>query len=139
QSRVSRNPIMTRQQSDLKAFLHPVQLISFVIFVGILLRLRLLLINNSLWLDEASLTLSVLSRNFLELTEPVYPPAPILFLWLMKATTLIGNASEVSLRFVPFLSGSGALIGFYFCSKEALNKQGALIAVALFAFSPELI
>jgi uncharacterized membrane protein len=58
----------------------------------------------------------------------------------MKATTLAANtSSESSLRFVPFLSGAGALIGFYFCSREILSKQGTLLAVAIFALSPQLI
>jgi Dolichyl-phosphate-mannose-protein mannosyltransferase len=101
-----------------------------------------LVTNHSLWLDESSLALNILSRNFFELTEPLSgsQAAPILFLWLMKATTLIADtSSELSLRLVPFLSGVAALIGFYFCCEKILSRQGALIAVALFAFSPGLI
>src|SRR5262245_21844618 len=118
------------------------QIITLVILVGILLRFQILLINNSLWLDEASLSFNILSRNFWEVTkspDPNIPNAPILFLWLVKSITITSNASEMSLRFVPFLSASAALIGFFFCSKEVLCKNGAIIAVIFFAFSTELI
>jgi hypothetical protein len=124
------------------AMFSPTLLSYYVLSLGVFVRLWQLSMNRSLWLDESSLALNILSRNFFELTEPLSgrQAAPMLFLWLMKATTLIADtSSEMSLRFVPFLSGVAALIGFYFCCKEVLSRQGTLIALAFFAFSPGLI
>jgi uncharacterized membrane protein len=116
-------------------------LIYCIIFLGIFLRLWRLLLDYSLWLDEALLALNILGRYFWELTEPLGygQAAPILFLWLVKASTIFDAGSELSLRLLPFFSGAGALIVFYFCSKEILTKPGTVIAVALFALSPQLI
>lgn len=111
-----------------------------VLLLGFFLLCWRLSLNHSLWLDEASLALELLSRDFLKLSQPLDgQAAPILFLWFMKIATLMGNTGELALRFIPFISGVGALIGFYFCSREILSKEGALIAVVLFALSPALI
>jgi hypothetical protein len=120
----------------------PIPLLYCVLSLGLLMRVWRLLMNYSLWLDESSLALNVLSRNFSELTEPLSgsQAAPVLFLWLSKATTVISDSdSELSLRLVPFLSGLAAFLVFYFCCKQVLNSSGTLIGLALFAFSPSLI
>src|SRR5947208_22979 len=85
-----------------------------VVVIGLALRLWLLLMNHSLWLDESSLALSILAGSFVELLFPLAngQAAPVGFLWLAKAVTVIAGSSEVSLRLVPFLAGSGAVLVF---------------------------
>lgn len=64
--------------------------------------------RGSLWLDEASLALNVMTRSFGELLRPLdwSQAAPIGFLWLERAAAWHADVPDVWLRLVPFVSGA---------------------------------
>jgi len=109
-------------------------------FLGVLLRLRTFQLNHALWLDESSLALNVLKRSFLELATPLdySQGAPLLFLWLQKAATLLTHSSsEYALRLVPLVLGCAACILLPFlCRELQLSPLGTFYASTLFALSP---
>src|ERR671918_1642502 len=81
---------------------------AMLVLVGVGLRLRTVLLNNSLWLDESGLALNILSRSFAGLLQPLdySQGAPILFLWLEKLVVVVsGSSSEFAFRLVPLVSG----------------------------------
>ena len=133
---ISRTPVVGWPLLLRSAFLPIV-----IVLIGLFLRFRLFLLNDSLWLDEACLALNILSRSFQELTLPLdYGQAtPILLLFLMKIATLSLGNSELALRAVPLLAGVITLIIFHYCAKEILGKAGSLVSVSLLALSPQLI
>jgi hypothetical protein len=49
----------------------PALLSYYVLSLGLFMRLWRLSMNHSLWLDESSLALNILSLNFFQLTEPL--------------------------------------------------------------------
>lgn len=63
--------------------------------------------RGSLWLDEASLALNVLTRSFGELLRPLDwgQAAPIGFLWIERALSWHAAAPELWLRLVPLAAG----------------------------------
>ena len=64
-----------------------------IILIGIVLRLRQYLLNRSLWADEASLAMNLVTRNFGELTQLLdyHQAAPIGFLFIEKLS-IIGSS-----------------------------------------------
>ncbi|HVZ47364.1 MAG TPA: glycosyltransferase family 39 protein, partial [Gemmatimonadaceae bacterium] len=67
--------------------------------------------RGSLFLDEASLALNVLSRGFVGLTRPLAwgQAAPVGYLWIERAAVNALGASEVALRAWPFVAGAATL------------------------------
>ena len=117
-------------------------IVSIVLIIsGILLRFFHFLLNRSLWHDEAHLALNFLSRGPLELFYPLdhNQGAPILFLLLVEAATIIFGHSERALRLVPFLASIITLPLFYFTCKLFLHRWSVPIAVFIFAFSYRLV
>lgn len=111
-----------------------------LLLAGFLLRLRQVLMGRSLWLDEAMLSINIVNRSFLGLTEWLEydQQAPIGFLWLQKVSVLIFGNNEYALRLVPFAAGCAALWLMYLISRRLPTFAG-LTALALFAFSYPLI
>ncbi len=60
--------------------------VAFILFVGIVFRLRQYLFGRSLWLDEAMLALNIVNRNFSQMFQPLdfNQGAPIGFLLIEK-------------------------------------------------------
>lgn len=85
--------------------------------VGIALRAPLYLANPSLLLDEARVALNVASRSFAGLAQPLDydQTAPVLFLWMAKAATLLGGVNEYSMRVLPFVAGNPPPLGKQSC------------------------
>jgi hypothetical protein len=102
---------------------------------GLALRLSRYLANQSLYVDEASLALNVLWRNFPGLAAPLDhdQAAPIGFLFSVKASSILFGASEYALRLVPLLAGLASVVLFYFLARRILASSPALCAVLLFA------
>jgi hypothetical protein len=96
--------------------------------------------GRSLWLDEAMLSINIVNRSFLGLTEWLEydQQAPIGFLWLQKISVLVFGNNEYALRLVPFLAGCAALWLMYLLSRR-LPAFAGFTALALFAFSYPLI
>ncbi len=116
-------------------------LVGVVVAGGILLRLVAYLHNRSLWLDEAMVASSVIRRSFLELLLPLdYSQAvPVGFLYLVRAATALFGPGEFALRLVPLLAGLAAVPLFYILARRYVGRAPALIGLALFAVSENLI
>ena len=112
-----------------------------IIGVGILFRLAQYLRNRSLSIDEAALALNISSRSFAQLwgTLDYLTGAPVGFLMLTKLSTVVLGNSELALRLVPFLSGIGSLLLFYFIAKNYIAPRAVPIALAIFAASTSLV
>lgn len=111
-----------------------------LLLAGFLLRLRQVLMGRSLWLDEAMLSINIVTRSFLGLTEWLEydQQAPIGFLWLQKISVLVFGNNEYALRLVPFIAGCAALWLMYLIGRR-LPAFAGLTALALFAFSYPLV
>ncbi len=111
-----------------------------VVFLGIALRLRQYLANRSLWIDEASLALNIVHRNFIALTHTLdfEQGAPLGFLFLEKAILLVLGNQDYILRLVPLISGLLAVYVLYRIARDYFGIAG-LFALAFFAVSWSLI
>jgi 4-amino-4-deoxy-L-arabinose transferase-like glycosyltransferase len=113
-----------------------------LLLVGIVLRLIPYLLDRSLFIDEASIALNVTNRSFAGLlhTLDYGQIAPLLFLFIEKATIILFGNSEQSLRLLPLICGLLSLPLIYRLTKYLTgNNIAALIALLLFATSPALI
>ena len=109
--------------------------------MAVALRLRMLLLGRSLWLDETSLALNICGRSFAELLRPLDhdQAAPIGFLWLEKAAVLALGPNELALRLLPFLASIATLILIYgFCLRNT-GRWSAVVAVGLAGLMPALV
>lgn len=116
-------------------------LISVLILLGSVFRIREYLANRSLHLDEANLALNLINRSFLELIKPLDPVqyAPLGFLWAERLTFVLFGDSEYSLRLFPLIISIISLPLFYKMAGYFLNKFAVLLALFLFAGSNALI
>ena len=109
-----------------------------VVVVGILLRLRALTFDRSLWMDESLLALNLLRRGFLGLLQPLdhEQTAPLGFLWLAESASRVLGFSEWVLRLPAFLGGVLALLAMALLARAALaSRAGQLLAIAAAALS----
>jgi 4-amino-4-deoxy-L-arabinose transferase-like glycosyltransferase len=112
-----------------------------ILLAGLALRLRFLLADRSLWLDEAMLALNILRRNAIQLLQPLeleQVAPPVLLLLERLAVTLFG-AGELALRLVPFLAGGLLLVVIWRVGAALLRPGWALLALGLAAASPLLV
>ncbi len=65
--------------------------------------------------------------------------APIGFLWLVKASVVMFGQKEMALRLIPLVAGGASLFVFIPVARYFLKPLGALLAMALLAFSPVLV
>jgi predicted membrane-bound mannosyltransferase len=81
-------------------------LVICLLFIGIILRIWQYAANRSLWLDEAALALNIVNRSFIGLLLPLdnNQQAPLGFLIIQKAFTIVLGNSEYSLRLFPLLA-----------------------------------
>ncbi len=111
-------------------------------FSGFVLALIQLLMNRSLWLDEAYLALSIVHKSPVELLQPLYycQVAPILFLQMEKLCSSIFANSEFGLRLFPFVNYCLSLILFHKIVHLLFkNIYARLFALSLFVFCGPLI
>ena len=106
-----------------------------ILFLGLIL--RLVAINQSLWLDEA--TSAVLARDFSFsriLTEfspgDFHPPLYYLFL---KVWAGIFGSSEVGLRSFSLVAGLATVYVIYLIGKRLLDRKAGLLAALFLATS----
>lgn len=109
----------------------------FIILIGIIIRLRQYFVNRSLWLDEASLALNIIEKNYIELLQTLNygQAAPPVFLLITKFLVNLFGPSEYILRFLPLISGLLSLYIFYKISREFLNRKVISLALILFSFT----
>lgn len=115
--------------------------VSLLILLGALVRIRLFVANDSLWADEAALSLNIVGRSFGGLLQPLdnHQGAPVVFLMMEKVfTTFLGNR-EYALRLFPLIAGVVSLVLFYHVAKKCLNATAVPVGLALAAFSVSLV
>ncbi len=108
-----------------------------ILLSGVIVRLRQYLYNRSLWLDEASLALNIIERDYSGFFKPLAygQAAPPFFMVLTEFVTDIFNSnSEFFLRLVPLICGLLSLFLFYILAKKFLNR-GIPLALILMSFS----
>ena len=93
-----------------------------------------------MWNDEAKLALS-LGRDFIGLLRPLdyNQVAPILYLWMLKASTSMFGMHEWTLRLPSLIPGVLMLWVVWLLGRRVLSEVGALVVVAFAATSPLLI
>ncbi|MCP4748868.1 MAG: hypothetical protein GY874_22460 [Desulfobacteraceae bacterium] len=115
--------------------------LAFFIFMGLTARLRNYLADISLWSDEAKLANNLVALNFGRLLGPLSEKqvAPIGFC-LVEKLLLAGWANhEMSLRAVPFIAGSAAIILAFIFVYRVLGPVPAILCAAQLAVIKEAI
>jgi hypothetical protein len=114
---------------------------AFVMVIGVGLRLAAYFFTRSLWVDEASLALNILDRSFLSFFQPLdlNQSAPVGFLFVEKAATLLFGIGERALRLFPLLAGIGVLPMMYLVSKKIGGWAMVLTSLTLAAVAKYLI
>lgn len=109
--------------------------------LGCLARFVQYLLNRSLWMDEAYLSLNILHRSFAGLSRALdyHQGAPIGFLMLEKSAVRLWGGSEYVLRLFPLLAGMVSVLLFYWLANKILAEKAVPLATGLFAISPALI
>jgi hypothetical protein len=103
------------------------------IILGVAARAWALSQRGSLWLDEASLALNVLTRGFGELLQPLDwgQAAPVGFLWIERAVSSHADVPDLWLRIVPFCAGVALPWLLWRLGRRIVGTgAGALAAVA---------
>jgi dolichyl-phosphate-mannose-protein mannosyltransferase len=111
------------------------------VLVGIVLRLRQYADARPLWLDEAMLSLNVLTRDYRGLLAPLEQDqtAPVPFLWLERFAVAVGGPHELALRAAPLIAGLLFLWCIWRLAERVLAPGPAMLAVAMAALSPVLL
>lgn len=113
----------------------------FGLIWGLYLRLKLFLVDRSLWVDPAMLALNIIKKGYGELLGQLdlNQSAPPAFLWVSKWIGSQFQYNEWSLRLFPFIMGISALVLFYKISHLWLGNRCAFLAFIPFSFSTTVI
>jgi hypothetical protein len=106
------------------------------------MRLRQWFGSRSLWLDEALIARSLVSRDYVGLVaEPLQggQAAPVLWLWSTRLSLDLFGDGERQLRLVSLLSGIVALVLAWRLARRLLPDVLVPVAVGLVALSPSLL
>ncbi len=103
-----------------------------IILLGTALRLRQYLLNRSLWADEASLAVNLVTRNFSGLTRLLdyHQAAPIGFLFIEKLAIVIFGNHDYIMRLFPLFAGILAVYLIYKIARASFGTFG-LFAVSI--------
>lgn len=112
-----------------------------MVLVGIFLRTYHYLMSRSLWVDEAMVSLNVISSTFGELMRPLkYDQLkPIGFMFIEKIAVGFFGDSEYALRALPLVCGVLSITFFYSLVKKILRPGAVMISLGLFVFADQLI
>jgi len=132
------------QQSDVGKAEHGWRVAALVVLaLGLLFRVVYFAQGQDLWLDEATVALNVVQRDFAGLAKPLDygQVAPMGFLWLTRATVLVLGENAYSLRLLPLLAGCAALPLFWRLTRFAFPQSAGaqLFALWIFAFNDILV
>lgn len=108
----------------------PVLILSFIV--------RLINLNQSLWLDEAIEALAVKNNSFIELVSryAVFDYSPPLYHVILKAWTNIFGYSEISLRLPSVVFGVLTVALVFLIAKKLFNHKVAFLAGTFLALNP---
>lgn len=117
------------------------RLLTAVLLAGAALRLYSYLANPSLSVDDAMLTVNVASRSFLGLLRPLNldQTAPPLFLWALKAATLLAGVHDPVLRALPLVAGLVLPYAVWRVAGRLVAPGPALVAAAFAALALILV
>jgi hypothetical protein len=112
-----------------------------IVALGVLFRVADYLSNRSFWMDESSLAGSISGRTLAGFLEPLAhtqlaPPGFLAFEMVVLRTL---GQSPFALRLFPLICGVASLPLFLALAARCLRPAALMIAVALFAFSDDLI
>lgn len=112
-----------------------------LVVIGLVLRLIVFLQNRSLWFDEMSLWGNIAQESPFRFDHPLTGDqlAPFGFLVIERMVAWVYGTGQMALRVVPLLAGMGALVLFSRLAARVLPERPALVALALFALSDDLI
>jgi len=108
---------------------------------GLALRLRVLSLNLTFWLDEAMLGLNIVNRSFAELIKPLdyNQGAPLGFLWISKAAQVLLGNHEYALRLFPFAASCASLFLLWLLARQLIKPVGMLFALLIISSSRYLV
>lgn len=98
--------------------------------------------DRSLWLDEALIARSLVSRGYVELVaEPLQgdQAAPVLWLWATRLSIDLFGPGERPLRLVALLAGIAIMMLSWLLARRLLPPVLVPLALALVVLSPSLI
>ncbi len=109
-----------------------------IVVLLLALGLRLIQINQSLWLDEADNVLAARMFDFSSFISKYsigdyHPPGYFALIWIWTHTF---GFSEISVRLPSILLGVGTVFFTYLIGKELFNKRVAIIGSLLLAIAP---
>jgi hypothetical protein len=113
-----------------------------LILLGTEMRLRQWYAARSLWLDEALIARSLVSRDYIGLVaEPLQgdQAGPVLWLWSTRLSLDLLGDGERGLRLVSLLSGIAVLVLTWRLAQRLLPPVLVPIAVGLTVLSPTLL
>lgn len=107
-----------------------------ILFLG--LSLRLISLNQSLWLDEAINTLAVKNYSLFDLLTQYsradfHPPGWFIILWFW---TKVFGYSEVAVRMPSVIFGTLTIWFVYLIAKKLVSKKLGLLAALIIAVNP---
>jgi Dolichyl-phosphate-mannose-protein mannosyltransferase len=109
--------------------------------LGFLLRVAVYLRDRTFWMDEGSLFANLKGKPILDFSQPLTGDqlAPFGFLIAERVLLSVLGTSRYVARFVPLACGIAALFLFARLVRVVLPRRAALVALALFACSDDLI
>jgi hypothetical protein len=109
----------------------------FFVALGLAARLLRFALRFPLWEDECFLSVNLIDRGYLALTQGLdyYQVAPLLFLWAQRTAVVWFGFNEYALRLVPLVFGVASLFVFRHLAQRLLRGTALVAAVALFAVS----
>lgn len=110
-----------------------------VLLLGAALRTAQLAYGRPLWLDEAMLAVSIVTRPLGALLTrhlEYGQAAPSGFLALSRLCVAVFGTGEAALRLPAYLAGLVSLAAFFPVARRALRPVGALLAAFFFAIAP---
>jgi hypothetical protein len=113
-----------------------------LILLGTEMRLRQWYAARSLWLDEALIARSLVSRDYIGLVaEPLQgdQAGPVLWLWSTRLSLDLLGEGERGLRLVSLLSGIAVLVLAWRLAQRLLPPVLVPVAVGLTVLSPTLL
>ncbi len=113
-----------------------------LVILSAAIRVRQWSVGRSLWLDEALIGESIVSRGYLDLvTEPLLhnQAAPVLWLWLERLSVDVFGADERALRLTPLLAGVAIPVLTWLVARKLLPAVLTPVPVAITALSPSLV
>jgi hypothetical protein len=117
---------------------HPAEVL---LALGMFLRVWVYLLDRYYWMDEGSLLGNLVGRPIFDFSSPLAGDqlAPIGFLVIERVVVALLGDSGYATRLVPLICGLASLWLFAKLAARVLSPPAALVALALFALSDDLV